>query len=180
MITANEFYDFLETSILTQANASQPDRKLCQDDIRTGLRFAQGSSGARTTLIVTEYVRGLRYRAESRSMTDTIFVSYHTEVKEEGLKVTYEQIIEGYEEVSSERNRFLRGFSDAIYLSRMSNSLYDIQNRILRQREGISEKKNLSLPRRKDPFLYQMYKRSVEKKKKQAAEAARADVSSPK
>jgi hypothetical protein len=178
-ITSDEFYDFLETSVLAQANASPASRKFHRGDIRTGLRFAQGPAGARTTFVITDYVRGLRYCAQSCGVADTIFVSYHTNAKEEGLEVTYEQTIEGYEEASSKKNRFLRGFSDAVYLSRMSNSLYDIQNKILNHRQGADPKKTPSLPQRREPILYQIYKKSVEKKEKKAAEAARTNDSPP-
>lgn len=182
-ITSDEFYDFLEMSVLAQAQADTSARagaRLHRSDIRAGLRFTQGPAAARTTFVITDYVRGLRYCAKSQTTSDTVFVSYHTAAKEEGLEVTYEQTIQGYEETASRQNRLLRGFSDAVYLSRMSNSLYDIQKRILCQREGIPEKKAPSLPRRREPVLYQFYKRSVEKKEKKAAEAARTNAAPPK
>lgn len=165
-ITVDEFYDDLEASILTRLNASQTDGKYDRDSIRAGLRYVQGPKTAPTSFLVTDYVRGVRYCAEARSLGDVSSLSYHTEPKEKGLLVIYEQIIEGYEEASAKKNLFLRGFSDAVYLSRMSNSLYDIQSRILRQREGIPEPKTFPLSQRKEPALYRLYKKSLEKKEK--------------
>jgi len=173
-ITTDEFYDYLETVLTDQANAAPGHKgKIRRSDIRTGFQMIQGpasggqnggQNAAQTRLIITDYVRGLRYCAESRTMTDTLAVAYHTTAKEEGLEVVYEQSILGYEEEAKKKNWFLRGFSEAIYLSRMSNSLYDIQNQIIRKREGITEKKPPSLASRKEPLLYQLYKRSAEKK----------------
>lgn len=58
--------------------------------------------------------------------------TYSTEDVKDGLSVCFDRYAENFETKRS--NWFMRGFSKAIYLSRMSNRLYDIQSQIHKKR----------------------------------------------
>lgn len=141
-ITEDEFYDYLEKSFLAVANKNRmPDNLYTVEDIKKGFTLTLGQSKSfPETLKIVAYTRGKCYATESKTVNDTIHFEYRTVPTDEGLEVTFEQKMPAYEKQKS--NRFFRGFSDSIYLSRMSNSLYDIQNDILKHRDGVVDTGN--------------------------------------
>lgn len=136
-ITSDEFYDHLESKLLELANNTRTGEAVYTPaDLKAGFQISRGAKEAsfQTSLTVTDYVRNHHYEATAESVAGTIQMSYRTEPGDEGLKVTFEQSsIDGREK---KHGKLFRGFSDALFLSRMSNSLYDIQNEIMRKRKN--------------------------------------------
>lgn len=134
-ITSDEFYDYLEQELLAIANKDRTGKVAYKpSDIRPGFKATRRTKEEHSAidLIITDYVRGSCYKAKTRSIAETIEMAYITKPSGDKLEVTFEQEMLHYGQ--KKMNRFLRGFSDAIYLSRMSNALYDMQTAIVKAR----------------------------------------------
>jgi hypothetical protein len=137
-ITSDEFYDYLEHNLLSLANKNRSGKPAYTSaDIISGFHFSYGAEEApyKTEFTVVEYRRNHHYKATSVSITEKLEISYHTKAVDKGLEVIYEQ---GAPQQSTKKksNKLARGFSEALFLSRMSNSLYDIQTEIQRNRKN--------------------------------------------
>ncbi|WP_418219558.1 DUF3284 domain-containing protein [Clostridium isatidis] len=84
-----------------------------------------------------DYKRGSLYKAEIKSIYDTIRISYETKEVDNKLKIIFNQHIESFE--SKKHNKFMKFFSEGVYLGRMTDTLYDIQNKIIKERESLTE-----------------------------------------
>ncbi|MDD3027834.1 MAG: DUF3284 domain-containing protein [Erysipelotrichaceae bacterium] len=134
--TSDEFYDFLESDLLANA-AKCTSRPLCVNDIKKGFKYSKHDSNAHTRIDVTilDYQRHLHYKSKIKSIGDTITIEYETRNCEQGLEITFNQHFESFE--STSHNKFMELFSQAVYLGRMTDTLYDIERKIVKRREGI-------------------------------------------
>lgn len=137
-VSEKEFYDYLENDLLHNIYQCT-DKKLSVKDIKKGLNYTKHENDAlvRIDVSILDYKRGEFFKSKIKSMADTITISYETEVVSEGLKVVFNQYLESFE--NSKQNKFMRLFSEAVYFGRMSDTLYDLQKKIINQREGIVE-----------------------------------------
>ncbi|QAA35349.1 DUF3284 domain-containing protein [Clostridium manihotivorum] len=137
-INEKEFYDFLENDLLSNIYQSS-GKELSVEDIKKGLRYSKYDNNAHTRIDITilEYKRGEFYKAQIKSLMDTITISYETEVVDEGLRIIFNQNIESFEK--EKHNKIMRMFSEAVYYGRMTDTLYDIEKKITNLREGIVE-----------------------------------------
>lgn len=136
-LTSDEFYDYLENELLEIANQNcTRGTAYTPEDINPGFKVTRGIKEAHqgVDLTITEYIRGCHYKAAITSLSGTTHLSYSTRQTDTGLETTFEQ--EMPNSVQKKKSRLFRGFSDAIYLSRMSNSLYDMQNKIIKDRKN--------------------------------------------
>lgn len=129
-ITADAFYDYLEEQIskdvMNNTSLHSPSVK-----IEKGLKYTINKHDIHTRkeFKVLEYIRGKAYKAQIKTISDTVTITYETEEVEEGLRVTLHQVIKSFEE--KKQLRIMKAFSELIYLGRMSDTLYDIQKQIL-------------------------------------------------
>lgn len=137
-ITEKDFYDFLENDLLSNINQCK-GKEISVEDIKKGLKYSKYDNNAHTRIDITilEYKRGEFYKSQIKSLLDTITISYETEVVDEGLKIIFSQHIESFEK--EKHNKLMRMFSEAVYYGRMTDTLYDIQKKILNSKEGIVE-----------------------------------------
>ncbi|MBK1812200.1 DUF3284 domain-containing protein [Clostridium sp. YIM B02505] len=137
-ITEKDFYDFLENDLLSDINQCL-GKELSVEDIKKGLKYSKYDNNAHTRIDISilEYKRGEFYKSKIKTLVDTITITYETEVVEEGLKITFNQHIESFEK--EKHNKLMRMFSEAVYYGRMTDTLYDIQKKILSSKEGIVE-----------------------------------------
>jgi len=133
-ITCDEFFDYLENQLLNIANNSLEDQEAyTNSDIQEGFRIIQnGDNVNKLELIIENYVRGKSYSASVNSLTDAYQVSYTVNPIGDGIEVEYEQI--NLTKLFNAKTGFFAKWGEALYLSRMSNSLYDMQNAILKSR----------------------------------------------
>jgi hypothetical protein len=133
-VTEKEFYDFLEDSLLSDIYQCT-NKNLSVESIQKGLKYSKHDKDAftRIDISILDYKRGVSYKSEIKSMADTITISYETEVVDDGLKILFNQNFESFE--SKKHNKFMRLFSEAVYYGRMTDTLYDIQNKIINKRE---------------------------------------------
>ena len=132
-ITEKEFYDFLETDLLSNIRQCT-GKELSVKDIKKGLKYSKHEEDALTRIDVSilDYERGSTYKSITKSLADTITISFETEVVNDGLKIIFNQNLENFE--SKKQNKLLRLFSEAVYLGRMTDTLYDIQKKIIDNR----------------------------------------------
>ena len=137
-VTECAFYDYLENEIITNID-SCANKEITTNDIMKGLCYTKQGDNvySRVEVTILEYERGKLYKAKIHSMADTIILSYETSVVEKGLQIIFHQYIESFE--NKKQNRFLRLFSEGVYYGRMSDTLYDIQKKILNHHAGIAE-----------------------------------------
>lgn len=131
-ITSQEFYHYLEKELLQDAkkyghkNVSRVEK---------GLHFSKYGDDqyARVDVKVLDYVRNQIYSLQMKSYTDTVTVTYKTNETDDGLEIEFEEIISS--EKKKKRNKISQKFSETIYLSRMSQTIYDIETAIVKERK---------------------------------------------
>lgn len=129
-ITEKEFYDFLENDLISNIYKFT-NQKVSRIDIKKGLKYTKYDDNAHIKLdiLILEYKRGEIFKSSTKSMFDKITISFQTEIVDEGLKIIFNQNIESFEK--EKHNKFMRLFSEAVYYGRMSDTLYDIQKKII-------------------------------------------------
>lgn len=137
-VTKKEFYDFLEDCLLSDINQCT-SKELSVENLKKGVKYSKHAENVLTRIDISilDYKRGVFYKSEIKSMADTITISYETEETDDGLKVVFSQNIESFE--TKKHNKLMRMFSEAVYYGRMTDTLYDIQKKIINKREGIAE-----------------------------------------
>ena len=134
-VSEAEFYDYLECELLTTIYQCSA-KELSANDIKKGLNYSKNedNTNARIDVTILEYQRGSVYKANIKSLTDNIILSYETKVENDGLTVVFHQYIDSFER--KKHNRFMHFFSEGVYLGRMSDMIYGIQKKIITQREA--------------------------------------------
>ncbi|WP_234122544.1 DUF3284 domain-containing protein [Clostridium hydrogenum] len=132
-ITEKEFYDLLENDLLSNIYQCT-GKELSVNDIKKGLKYAKQDKDAltRTDISILDYERGAVYKSEIKSIADTITISFETEVVDTGLKIVFNQCFESFK--SEKHNKLMRLFSEAVYYGRMTDTLYDMEKKILKNR----------------------------------------------
>lgn len=130
-VTRDELFDYLEESFcaeLAKATGSPAERSM----LKTG--FTYSAAGGATSVEVVRYDRGCAYESLTRSGRDCSRSSYLVEPSErEGrIKVTFRQEIDSFDRRKSGPMKL---FSEAIYLGRMADSLFTMQDKIVAARE---------------------------------------------
>lgn len=131
-ITQDEFYDCIEENIVKEVFECT-QRKIKPNDIKKGLKYSKNSDKAsRIDTTIQNYIRGKCFETEAKTLTDRIEIKYFTEETSEGLSVTMHQYIASFEE--KKHNKLSKAWSEAVYFGRMSDAIYDFQNKVLKNR----------------------------------------------
>lgn len=134
-ITSDEFYDYLESQFINEVKKST-QRDIKPKDIKKGFKYSKDPEveAKRIDIEVLDYTRGMSYSSKAKSYTDHTIVRYDTEQTNDGLKITFEQELSSFDQ---QKKGIYKNLTEALYLSRMGVSLYDMQTAI----EKIREKK---------------------------------------
>ncbi len=136
-VTEDEFYDALEEQILGILNHKEnATKKYTVADIKKGTKAVQKPTNdtIRTEFEIKEYTRGHRYINVVKTIDDTATSTYTTKVTDKGLYIEYTQHLKNFE--SRKMMTIARKWSEMLYLSRMTNALYDFQTKIIRKRNN--------------------------------------------
>ena len=129
-ITEDEFYDYLENDLLAPYQDINPDVEFKKGAIYTN---NQEDPTAQVTLEILDYKRYSHYKALVKSYTDNLIISYQTLSLDNGnIEIIFEQNIQSFKR----KNRFFSLFKESIYLGRMSDSLQDLQQKIIQKRNS--------------------------------------------
>ena len=139
-ITTEEFYDHLEQGIIESIKKTS-SKIIKKADIKKGLKYSTTEHDVytKTSVKILDYQRGNHYKARINSIMDNIIIEYSTREVDKGLEVEFDQVIESFEKKKT--NFLMREFSKAVYLGRMTDTLYDMQTKIHNQRNNIKETK---------------------------------------
>ena len=137
-ITEAEFYNYLENDVINSVE-NCTKRIIKTKDIKKGLHYTKHGDDiySRVDITILNYERGKLYTSKIKSMSDTITLSYETSMIEKGLQIIFHQHIASFE--NKKQAKLMRMFSEGVYYGRMSDTLYDIQKKIINIREGIEE-----------------------------------------
>lgn len=136
-VSEDEFYDHLEQELIDAIQATT-QKVISAKDIKKGLSYKkfEDNSHAQVDVQVLDYQRGSLYKVSVKSLTDTITISYETTVEKDGLKLVFHQNIDSFER--KKHNRLMKIFSEGVYFGRMSDTIYDIQKKIIKKRETLA------------------------------------------
>lgn len=156
-ISETEFYDYLEQDLSSTIFLCE-QTEVTTADIKKGLRYSKYAEDthARMDIEVLAYQRGSFYQVRVKTMADTILLSYESTPVPDGLQIIFQQHIDSFE--NKKHNRFMKLFSEGIYYGRMSDTLFEIQKKIIQKRDGIEE-----MPKPK-PFEHKHIKKLLTKK----------------
>lgn len=137
-VTEKEFYDYLEQDLIEKIFKTT-GKQIKPAAIKKGLKYTLRPEDPMTRINVTikSYERNQHYHAIIESYSETIVLRYETQRVPQGLDVTLTQSIESFE--SQKHNKLMQMFSEAVYLGRMTDMLYDIQSKIVKNRELLEE-----------------------------------------
>lgn len=155
-ITEKEFYDYLEEELLLDIEKCT-HQQLHSKDIKKGLKYSKFTQdvNARADIIIQKYQRGQIYQTRIKTLSDSIIITYQTQVTSEGLQVIFKEHIQSYE--SKKHHYLAKMFYELVYLRRMNETLYDIEKHIFNKRNGIEIKQNKGIPEHR--LLYKMFKK---------------------
>lgn len=131
-VTESAFYNHLERELLQDVEAST-GKRLEASSIQPGFRYVkrQKKGKGQTQITVDDYQRGKCYQITSKSPVDTVTVTYLTEGKGEKTEVSLVEDIASY--TPEKQNRFVRWFSQAMLLGRMSDTVMAMEDAILKE-----------------------------------------------
>ena len=161
-ISADEFFDYLEEQVVAQiARANADDAKSVDASaIKTGFTYTSHADDPyrRTIMEILEYDRGARYATRTVTLGDTVTMSYDVMPCDKGIKVTYIQDMESF---NKKKRGLFRGFSEAVYLGRMGEALFSMEDRILRRKEGMPTQEQVASERPDQKLLKKLVERSA-------------------
>ena len=130
-ITNEQFYDYLEQQLLNDFQCINK-KPISVKDIQKGLHYKKEDPQSKlvTEIHILKYIRGECYRFKVTYMSDSTTIEYRTQPVDNGLQITMTQHIQSFEE--KRHHKFSRHFHEAIYLSRMTQAIYDIESSILK------------------------------------------------
>lgn len=88
---------------------------------------------------IVEYQEDKFYKAVRSSPEGDLTIIYDVVPNSKGITVTF--TYENSTPAGQPKKGFMGAFSQTIYLSRMTDKLYDIQRTVINQKEGFTEKK---------------------------------------
>ncbi|WP_412989554.1 DUF3284 domain-containing protein [Pediococcus siamensis] len=134
-VSSEEFYDYLESQLLKDIKVST-GHLLTPKNIKGGLIYKKRPKKTQgvLTIKIDDYQRGYKYQVTSKSPLEQVTVIYTTEsISERQTKVTLIENISSYN--PNKHHLFIRWFSEASFLGRMSDTVFGIEKGILDQRE---------------------------------------------
>lgn len=140
-LTANEFFDCLFQDTIDDI-VKNSKKELKKDNIKKGYKFVyQGEDAySRITFEVVDYQENTYYKVKRSSINGTVIVSYNVVPTDKGISVTLNQTL-----LKNGKEVVFKGLfgklSEAIYLGRMSDNLYNIQKKVYNAKNGIVETK---------------------------------------
>ncbi|OTN75612.1 hypothetical protein A5886_000687 [Enterococcus sp. 8G7_MSG3316] len=129
-IEENEFYNYLESELLNDSSHTNTS----VNKIEKGMTYSkiEPKTHLQINVLVKDYQRGHVYEVAIDSLYEKLTIKYQTKPTKEGLQIVFEQHIASFQE--SKQNRWLKWFSEGVYLGRMSDTLFDIQKKIEKSR----------------------------------------------
>lgn len=134
-VTEDEFFDYLEDAFCRELEQASGKHVHCSQ-LKPGFTYVSKdkASSIRTTVEVVAYERGKHYETLTTSPSDTTRIYYEVEPSEKPgcIHVVFCQETDSFER---RRRTPLKVFSEAVYLGRMAESLFNIQDTLIECRK---------------------------------------------
>lgn len=143
-ITAQEFFDGLFQQVIDDIE-KESSKVISKNEIKKGFKYIYRGNDKdvmRVTYEVLDYQNNTYYKAKRSSVNGTVTVSYKVKPTEKGINVEFEQ---NFPMSNQTQKGLFKNFSDAVYLGRMTDHLYNIQKKIIFEKEGMKEVKPFQL-----------------------------------
>lgn len=140
-ISASEFFGVvLEELVKEIKSVDQADVRTT--DICEGFRYTAHAEdpALKVNFEVVAYQEDKHYKSVCTSAAGTITVVYDVVPNEKGINVTFSY--ENTTPAARKKKGILGAFSEIIFLSRMTDRLYDIQRTVINRKEGFTEWKS--------------------------------------
>ena len=162
-ITSDEFFDYIEAGLQRDLMMALGD-DYAEQPLEAGLTYTKNADNkyTRTEVEVLQYERGRIYQARSVSLSDDVTVTYEVETTPKGIQVTYTQDMKSFNEKAKKQLGVVRGFSEAVHLGRMGESLVTLQYKIIDERNGVAPKPQQNVQQHR--LLKKLVEKSAEKK----------------
>lgn len=144
-ISASEFFNALLDNVIDDI-VTNTGKEVSKENLKKGFKFVHRGEniGQRITFEIVDYQQDKVYKAKRKSINGTVSVYYVVKPNDKGgITVTFEQ---NFPEETKKQGTLMKGFSETIYLGRMTDSLYEIQKKVLLSKEGRKEQKNFLMP----------------------------------
>ena len=139
-ITASEFFGVIFAELAAEIRAAGGDA-VAPEALKTGFTqvHCPEDPALKVTFEIVEYQEDRLYKATRTSAGTTATISYEVTPKDGGITVVFD-----YDNGLPVKKSLFSFFSDTIFLSRMTDKLYDIQKTVINEREGFVERKSNS------------------------------------
>lgn len=135
-INPDEFFDQVERGVLSRMGSATGESDLDPAAISSGRCFIEDADDPRrrSETRIIEYTRGKRFESRTVSVMDDVTMSYEVGPAEagDGITVVYRQDMASF---NARKKGLMKGFSEAVYLGRMAEQLFKIQDEVFAVRE---------------------------------------------
>ena len=141
-ITSREFFEVVIQNLVKDIR-SYGATDVTAADLKTGYRYIHHPEdpALKISFEIVEYREDTLYRAVRTDASGAVTVMYEVTPTETGISVdfTYENTAQ-----AAKKKGLFSAFSDALFLGRMTDTLYGIQREVINNREGFVERKSNS------------------------------------
>lgn len=137
-ITASEFFGAVFAELAAEIKANGGDAA-APEAMVTGFTqvYHPEDPALKVTFEIVEYQEDKLYKAVRTSAGTTSSLVYEVTPKEGGITVAFT-----FDNGEPQKKGFLAKFSEAVYLSRMADKLYNFQRSVINEKEGFVEKRS--------------------------------------
>lgn len=140
-ISASEFFGVVLEELAAEVK-NLSENECTPADLREGYTYVHNSNDVATKVVfeIVEYQEDKLYKAVRSSAEGDLTVTYEVVPNEKGITVTF--TYENTTPAGQKKKGIFGAFSQIIFLSRMTDKLFDIQRTVINRKEGFTEHKS--------------------------------------
>ena len=140
-ISAGEFFGVVLEELAAEVKGLS-GKDCATTDLHQGFTYIHNPDSAATRVVfeIAEYQEEKLYKAVRSSAEGDLTVLYEVVPKDQGITVTF--TYENTTPAGQQKKGIFGAFSQLIFLSRMTDRLFDIQRTVINRKEGFTERKS--------------------------------------
>lgn len=140
-ITASEFFGVVLEELAAEV-ASLSGKDCTSADFHQGYTYIHNPDDVATKVVfeIAEYQEDKLYKAVRASAEGELIMTYDVVPNDKGITVTF--TYENTTPAGQQKKGIFGIFTQTIFLSRMTDKLFDIQRTVINRREGFTERKS--------------------------------------
>ena len=140
-ISASEFFGVVLEELAAEV-ASLSGKDCTSADLHEGYTYIHNPDDVSTKVVfeIVEYQEEKLYKAVRSSAEGDLTIIYDVVPNDKGITVTF--TYENTTPAGQQKKGIFGAFSQIIFLSRMTDKLFDIQRTVINRREGFTERKS--------------------------------------